>query len=155
MKLLDVPKYKQTTDYTCGPACLRVVLAFYGREVSEKEIAQQISTTHHGTPPSKLLEGAWSYGLKGRWRKNSSINDLRRYVEEGTPVIVNWFSHDDGHYSVVVGVDDKKVTLLDPEDGKLHSMPHEVFLRVWFDFPSPYIKYRFQLRVRWMLPLSL
>lgn len=154
MKNLDVPKYKQTTDYSCGPACLRAILAFYDREVSEKEITEQIGTTHHGTPPSKLLQGAWSYGLKGRWRKKATIADLRRAVEEGAPVIVNWFSHDDGHYSVVVGVDDKKVTFLDPEDGKLRSMPHDVFMRVWFDFPSPHIEHRFQLRIRWMLALS-
>ncbi len=59
------------------------------------------------------------------------------------PVIVDWFSHGtepvkgntaNGHYSVVIGVDDKDIYLLDPEDGKERAFKHDEFLRVWFDW---------------------
>lgn len=69
------------------------------------------------------------------------------------PVIVNWFSTNEGHYSVVVGVDDARVVLADPETGKRRSFDHETLMRVWFDFPFPWIKKSSQLRIRYSLAL--
>ena len=39
-----------------------------------------------------------------------------------------------GHSSVVVGIDEKQVNLLDPEDGGLRNINRKDFLRVWFDW---------------------
>jgi hypothetical protein len=30
---LDVPHYRQTTEYTCGPACVMVVLKFFNKDI--------------------------------------------------------------------------------------------------------------------------
>ncbi len=70
-------------------------------------------------------------------------------MNKEVPVIVNWFTRgrtdygeeevSDGHYSVVVGLDDKYIYLQDPEIGKLRKLNRDDFMRVWFDFKSDHI----------------
>lgn len=153
MEYLRVPAYRQMPAY-CGPASLQMVLAYYGTLLSQEEIGRRAKTTlSRGTDPSRLLATAQSYGLSGRWKKESTIMDLRASCARGVPVIINWFSTNEGHYSVVIGVDDVHVVFIDPETGKRCSVEHEVFMRTWFDFPFPWIKTSSQLRIRWMLVL--
>lgn len=64
----------------------------------------------------------------------ASLDQLKQLVEQGVPVIVDWFSVDDGHYAVVVGIDDEGVRLMDPELGKDRVIDAESFQRRWFDF---------------------
>src|SRR3712207_4552449 len=42
---LDVPYYAQERVYTCGPACLRTVLAFHGLLLPEADPAQRRAST--------------------------------------------------------------------------------------------------------------
>jgi predicted double-glycine peptidase len=70
-------------------------------------------------------------------------------TEKKVPVIVNWFTRGridypeedvpDGHYSVVVGLDEEFIYLQDPEIGKLRKIEREDFMKVWFDFKGKYI----------------
>ncbi|MCX6765192.1 MAG: hypothetical protein NT148_01485, partial [Candidatus Nealsonbacteria bacterium] len=46
----------------------------------------------------------------------------------------------DGHYSVVIGLDDKFIYLQDPEIGRMRKIKRYDFMRVWFDFKGDYIK---------------
>ena len=46
----------------------------------------------------------------------------------------------DGHYSVVVGLDDNFIYLQDPETGGLREISRDDFVKVWFDFSGEYIK---------------
>ena len=72
------------------------------------------------------------------------------WLEKGVPVIVDWFTRGrkdygdsdvaDGHYSVVMGLDDKYIYLQDPEIGKMRKLDREDFMTVWFDFTGKYIK---------------
>ncbi len=153
-KNLDVPAYRQYPSY-CGPASLQMVFAYYGVVATQREIGRLAKTTvSHGTSPSQMLTAAHHYGFRGRWKKHSTIADIRAYCEKGVPVIFNWFSVNEGHYSVVVGVTDLRVIFIDPENGKRRSLDHETFMRIWFDFPFPWIKKSSQLRIRWMLALT-
>lgn len=131
-----------------------MVLGYYGTNATEEEIGRRAKTTvSHGTSPDNLLRAARAYGFDGRWKGNGTIADLRGWFDAGVPVIVNWFSTNEGHYSVVVGVDDARVVLADPETGNRRSLDHETFMRVWFDFPFPWIEKPSQLRIRFFLPL--
>lgn len=131
-----------------------MVLAYYGIQASEEELGILAKTTlDRGTTPANLARTARSFGLSGSWKRDATIENLKESVEAGIPVIVDWFSTDEGHYSVVIGINDTRVTILDPETGKRRSFPIETFLRVWFDFPFPHIKRSADLRIRWMLAL--
>src|SRR5262245_25086094 len=46
---LDLPHFRQEADYTCVPACVRMILAYYGRDIPEAEIAAVLVTEETGT----------------------------------------------------------------------------------------------------------
>ena len=46
---LAVPHFRQAQEFTCVAACARMVLAYYGRPLSEAEIAELLGTDETGT----------------------------------------------------------------------------------------------------------
>lgn len=66
------------------------------------------------------------------------------------PVIVDWFTRGrqdytdsevaDGHYSVVIGLDDEHIYLQDPEIGGERKIKRDDFMKVWFDFTGHQIE---------------
>lgn len=150
--MLKVKPFRQKTGY-CGPASLKMVLGFYGIKKSENELAKLTdSTIEAGVEAGRLLEAAHSLGLEGYIKDDASIEDIREQVlGKSRPVIVNWFSKDDGHYSVVVDVDNENIYLLDPELGYVRAMRLKKFYRVWFDFPGEFIRSCDDLTIRRMV----
>ena len=140
MKLLKLKSFRQSPGL-CGPASLKMVLEYYGIEKSEQELTKMCgATANHGVEAKPLLTVAKKLELKGFIKDNSSLKDLAKFLAIKIPVIVDWFSTDDGHYSVVVGLDKKFIYLEDPELGGINKIKIDVFYRNWFDFRGDYIK---------------
>ena len=134
-EILGIKPYNQTLGY-CGPAALKMVLGALGIQKSEAELAKLSNTTRKdGVEPEGLVDAAKKLGLKAFQKENSTIDELKIYVKDKKiPIIVDWFSTDDGHYSVAVNMDDTTITLADPELGKFRKMDLKKFEKVWFDF---------------------
>ena len=115
-----------------------MVLAFYGIRASERLLVKlsDCKPIWHpeGTSAKGIVRAAKHFGLQARIVDRTDIATLRRLVRDGIPPIINWFSVDDGHYSVVVDVTQKHVVLRDPERPGRVRLTHKVFQRVWFDF---------------------
>jgi ABC-type bacteriocin/lantibiotic exporter with double-glycine peptidase domain len=112
-----------------------MVAAYFGKSVSELTLGRLAGTTKkHGTPPGGLVRAAESIGFETRLLEEASLADLQRQLKRKVPVIVNWFSTDEGHYSVAVGLDEKDIFLQDPDIGRRRKMSREKFVRVWFDY---------------------
>ncbi len=47
---LPLPHHSQEEEYSCTPACVRMVLAYYGLSLPEADVAQSLGTTTAGTP---------------------------------------------------------------------------------------------------------
>ena len=130
----------------CGPASLKMVLAYYRVEKSESELAQLTHTDADlGTTAQELARIAGYFGFQSEIREYCELSDIELWLEKGVPVIVDWFTRGrddysddiasaDGHYSVVCGINDTHIFLQDPEIGGVRKMQREVFRRVWFDF---------------------
>ncbi len=43
---LNVPSYTQLEPYSCLPACIKVVLQFYGTDISEQEIQRVLTVSN-------------------------------------------------------------------------------------------------------------
>lgn len=160
MPLHLIPGFKQSPSF-CGPASLQMILHHYGIEATEEDIGRVAKTTiEHGTTNENLLIAAQHYGLDGAWQHNGTVDMIRSFVEQDIPVIVEWFSSDESpdpgevHYSIIVGVSDTHVFLLDPEDGEKHEISHIKFMSVWFSFSGPYPNDPTDVRIRWFLPLT-
>jgi ABC-type bacteriocin/lantibiotic exporter with double-glycine peptidase domain len=52
--MLPVPYAAQINDSACLPACAQMVLAYYGRKVSQTQLIRLLGTTDAGTPFSRL-----------------------------------------------------------------------------------------------------
>ncbi len=138
--LLPVPHYSQSRDGTCLPACIRMVLAYYGRVLPEAEISELLNTRDFGTPLSNALR-------LSQWRLKvelSSITPERLMIEllAGRPVItrvwttmLDYWESDTSHVVVVVGFDERGVYVNDPA---IETWPMVVlwdgFLAAWFEF---------------------
>lgn len=139
MKLLQVKSFRQTSGM-CGPACLKMVLEYYGIKMSEKKLAKMCGATASlGSNAGRILATAKKLGFKGFIKDSATISELAKFLKKDMPVIVDWFSVNDGHYSVVVGLDKRYVYLEDPELGRLNVIEKDVFRRVWFDFNGKYL----------------
>ncbi|MGV8171126.1 MAG: cysteine peptidase family C39 domain-containing protein [Candidatus Woesearchaeota archaeon] len=140
MKHLNVKPFRQSPNY-CGPACLKMVLEYYGIHKSEKELVKLTKCTKsRGTNAENIILAAKKSGLSGSIKDYSTFNDIISLLKKDIPVIVDWFSHDEGHYSVVVGLDENNIYLQDPELGHIRALTRKNFMTVWFDFDEEYIK---------------
>lgn len=151
MKMLNVKSFQETLNAgMCGPASLKIVLDYYGLEKSEKDLAFLCNTDSVlGTNDISIKKAAETLGFKADIKNNSSFVDIQNYIDINIPVIVDWFTRGrsdaldsdvaDGHYSVVVGLDEEYIYLQDPEIGGLRKILKEDFIRVWFDFSGEII----------------
>lgn len=143
-KRMKIRPFRQSSGM-CGAASLKMVLDYYGVPVPEAEIAEIANATkENGTSATGLIKAAEHFGFNVIVRKNCSLDDLRHYVDKKIPVIVDWFLIDDGHYSVVVDIDKRNITLADPAlprpllYGNVRKMSCKRFLGVWFDYVGEY-----------------
>lgn len=124
MNLLSVPFFEQDTDYTCGPASLRMVLAYFGHSIDEEDLARELGTNDAmGTERDRMSGILKQYGLVPFERTDATLDDMRHLLQNGFPVIVRFLEKEENsdHYGVVVGIDEKNIVLNDPWSG-LHVL---------------------------------
>ena len=150
--MLKLKPLRQTSGF-CGPAALKIVLDYYGFKISEARLAKIIMAKRKtGTKPRQMTEGLKFLGYHGFWKENGKIKDLEYFIKLGLPIIVNWFSCLEGHYSVVVGLEKGNIVLMDPEIAKARKVPVKVFEKIWWDFERPYAK---KWHFKWFLVPTL
>lgn len=144
--MLDLKPYRRQIKSFCGPASLKMVLDYHGVSVPEKEIAiLACATREAGASPEGLVKAAEHFGFEAFSKENSTLDDLRYYLNKKIPVIVDWFWENDGHYGVVIGMDKKNIIFRDPSLWRIKKMPLEMFLEVWFDFVGKERKRKYML----------
>lgn len=150
--MLDVKPFQETLHADmCGPATLKIVLDYYGVHKSEKELAELTGAVKGIGVDDKAIENAAkSLGFKVEIKNEATFEDIETWLKKSVPVIVDWFTKGrsdygdsevaDGHYSVVIGLDENFVYLQDPEIGGVRKIDRDDFMRVWFDFEGKYLK---------------
>jgi uncharacterized protein YvpB len=159
-RVLDVPYRSQwdedanktTTD--CGPACLAMVLGYYGKQVSINEL---FSAT--GVQPGRYVgfgqmqRVAHDHGVTFDYGANYKLNDLKRWIDDGRPVIAlvrysHWSQIEPGlstqdsftgpHFVVVVGYGEGNIYINDPnywpprrEEGHQKAWSEVLFNLAW------------------------
>ncbi len=152
MNPLNVKPFQETMgEGMCGPASLKMVLDYYGLEKSEAELAVLCgSTKEMGTSEEQIRKAAESLGFTVETKQQATFEDIQQWLDKKVPVIVDWFTRGrmdldasevaDGHYSVVVGLDDTYIYIEDPELGSMRKIKREDFMVVWFDFKGKTIQ---------------
>ena len=140
----------QQSDGFCGPASLKIALAHFGIEVSEKKLAKLSKCTSKlGATAGNLLKASNKFGVKGFIKENCNLSDLKKYLaNKKYVIIVDWFLEDDGHYGVVTKMDKENIYLQDPDLGHMRAIRLDIFLRLWFTFDDAYMKTKSDLILR-------
>ena len=121
----------------CGPASLKVLLSYFGKNFSEEQLAQLANATRDaGTEHEGMIQAIKELNGYVYVKDDATIDEVEYFVkEEKLPVIIGWFDKDGDHYSVVVNVTDKNIIIVDPAVNEPERwLDKEVFPRIWFDF---------------------
>lgn len=116
MKLM-VPFLHQETDYTCGPTALRMVLSYFGKHTPENVVMAIAGTSEAtGTGRRGMVNALKILGLNTHAHHGATIDEIRFYLDEGFPIIVNYrdFTDNVGHYGVIVGYERDTLFIHDP-----------------------------------------
>jgi ABC-type bacteriocin/lantibiotic exporter with double-glycine peptidase domain len=141
---LPVPPYKQSRDGRCLPACVRMVLAYFGQERSEDELARLLQTRSFGTSADRIrLISQLGYAVTF---EPGTESDLRRHLAHNLPCIIflktealPYWKVEDSHAVVLVGMTPEIVYLNDPAfDQNPQPVPLQNFLLAWSEFDYEY-----------------
>lgn len=121
------PHYTQHDAMDCGPTCLRMIAAFYGRHYSLERLRQKSQLTKQGVSLLGISEAAESMGFR---TMGVSIS-FEQLCEAPTPCIVHWNQE---HFIIVYDIKQNKkettVYVADPAGGKLKYTKEE-FCNSW------------------------
>ncbi|OGY90746.1 MAG: hypothetical protein A3B31_03750 [Candidatus Komeilibacteria bacterium RIFCSPLOWO2_01_FULL_53_11] len=111
-----------------------MVLAFYGQQISQEQLARLLQVSKkYGTARKQLVRIAKKLGFRVIAQHRGTVQDLLRHIRAGCPVIVNYLepSDNEGHYAVVVGFRNGSIILNDPWNGRGFKIPLREFLKRW------------------------
>lgn len=146
--MLAVPHHRQSTNWTCGPACLTMILAYYGRKPDEMAIAERVGCTPAlGVDPGPMVSFLKDEGYRLKSKFGWTLEEVAKCLAKGWPVIVAYqdWAHkpsatdyatcwDNGHYAIVIGLKPDRVWLVDPSsERKRRSLHANDFLGRWRD----------------------
>jgi ABC-type bacteriocin/lantibiotic exporter with double-glycine peptidase domain len=117
---LPVPLHRQPSEADCLPACVQMVLDYWGRPANWQDLIRQLDTDPDvGTPASRVLR-LQSATLSVTYRP-ANETDLRSWLAQRIPVIVlvdtselPYWSRRTAHAVVLVGVEDLTAYVNDP-----------------------------------------
>ena len=127
---------RQQTDYSCGPASLKMVLRFFGDKKSEKYLIKKAHTDKiTGTKHKWMIKTAISQGFYCYANSNSSPHEIKHFLMLGLPVIIDYTepSQNIGHYSVIIGYKKDKFIMNDPWNGKNFLISEKKMIDLWHD----------------------
>lgn len=129
----------QAQDYSCVPACIRIVLRALGVDLSEMVISRACKTTPRGTDQDEAVEGIALLGFKANKLEEASFEDMAQYLQQGRPVItflsVKHLPYGRGqagmHAVVVNGFKANAVSYIDPARGEEIEINRDTFIAAW------------------------
>ena len=136
---MTVPHYFQSSEQTCGAACLRMLFAALGHAHDEAAIAQQCGTTALGATIHDLIQGSLSMGFSaqllpifGEADAIAALSTLAPFVAmidlacwDSTLPMFQW------HFVVPLALGNGEVWFHDPAEGPDRRVPQDDFLAAW------------------------
>ena len=132
------PYYEQETSSSCGPACLRMVLATLGVFKTEEELRRLTRSNEEGTVPEELADAAKQLSLETRLETYFNLDKLKLELDSGHyPIVflrVRSAPNISVHAVVVVEISESEVVVLDPDpQWQEYHYPKLVMWRQWTD----------------------
>lgn len=107
-----VPVLLQLSSAECGAACLAMILSYYKKASTVREIQKFMDIGRDGTSAKAIIETASHFGLRA---KLYSLQNLADFKDVKLPIIAHWnFSH----FIIVERWGKDKVEVVDPAIGR-------------------------------------
>ena len=123
----EFPLYRQLDAMDCGPTCLRMVAAHYGRHYNLETLRQRSSYSREGVSLLGISAAAESIGFKSLGVRIS----FEKLCEAPLPCIVHWRQN---HFVVVYAIEKRRrgttVCVADPIGGRIRYTAEE-FAASW------------------------
>ncbi len=138
MKIV-LPLLKQEQDFTCVPACIRIVLKSFGIDLPESEIVQACQATPIGIDQYEAFEGISGLGFSATVFEHADFNELIKCIRRNQPVVVflsvKYLPYAQGqrgtHAVVVNGFEENVVIFIDPARGEEIHLSLDTFQKAW------------------------
>ena len=138
----SVHRFQEKSGW-CGPAIIQMALSRVHLEKSQEEIAHDVYKNWWGTSYSLMVAYLSRFFRRVKFKSNATIQDLKRLVDNGNIVIVDWWDDldaedPDGHYCIVANVSREKKTirLVDPTNARkgIWEIKIKDFRDRWYDY---------------------
>jgi predicted double-glycine peptidase len=148
--MINLHVTRQTFDFDCGAKALQTVFAYYGIDIRQDELMKELGTGKDGTRVDEMIFVAEARGFRVEAREHWSIREVKRYIDQGHPVIVllqawadrymtlkDWRNdYDDGHYAILIGHAKGVLLFEDPASFRRTWLREYEFLARWHDLDS-------------------
>ena len=105
------PFYKQLDQMDCGPTCLKIITAYYGKNISRDLLRERSFLSQTGVSLNGISQAAESIGIQSLMLQC----DIKKLEEEvPLPVIAHWRQR---QFIVVYKIDKSYVYVSDPGHG--------------------------------------
>lgn len=146
-----MPDAIQVNNYSCGVAVFQAVAQYFDHWGYQEKFAKQLGATpDDGTHPAAIIEGFRGLGLEAHLEEGLTLDRVKEYLRAGRVVIVDyqaWHGKppvsdytnewEDGHYSILLGFNDRLLFLEDPSTlGTIGWLTNEEFLSRWHDYEN-------------------
>jgi predicted double-glycine peptidase len=127
--------YKQKNNWTCGPACMLVVLDYFGTKKDIGSLLIEMRTTKkEGTHHSDIINLLKTCKLQYLVKRNCSIHDIKKHLCTNLVIVGYWIPYyKESHYSIVKKVNSSRIYFHDTWFGPKHNCTIDYFLRNWWD----------------------
>lgn len=160
IKILKFPDSRQSTNFSCGAACVQSVLYYYGTEIREDILIKEMevlptNVEPSGVRPDIILKFFEKKGLKYN-AGTMTIKKIIEFIDKDIPIItpiqawneayekkdVDYSGWKDGHYIVAIGYTKNKILFDDPSlMNNRGFLSFEEFRSRWHDQDSLGKKY--------------
>jgi len=122
---------QQSSSVTCSPTAAVMLLRLADISASEGEMAYLSGTSVLGTDAQGMSLALEAMAAAHGWRVESGPTTYDECVRHGGPFLAHVKGQYLGHAVTVVGATPEGVLLLDPADGKPHTMSRKDFEGEW------------------------
>jgi uncharacterized protein YvpB len=149
---LKNPRHVYQTFNNCGPATLSMMLSWYGKNVSQKELGDKMRPYQVASGDNddktiftyEFVDWAKEYGMNSVGRVNGDIELLKTFTSNGIPVVVKTWLHpgeDIGHFRIIRGFNEDKQVIIqdDSYEGPNIKYSYYDFLSMWQPFNYSYM----------------